>query len=120
MTDDQCELLCIDFDHAEELRKALPPARELIRAADQLRALGDVTRMRIARALHVGEELCVCDLAWIVGASQGLVSHHLRSLRLSELVESRRDGRLVMYRLSVVGDRLLAMTLSANIPVERP
>ncbi|GAA4870940.1 metalloregulator ArsR/SmtB family transcription factor [Saccharopolyspora cebuensis] len=112
MSDDRCELLCIDFDHAEGLRAALPEPGELAARAEGLRALGDPTRLRIAHALHAGDELCVCDLAWIVGASQGLVSHHLRSLRSAGLVDSRRDGKLVMYRLTRAARALLA-TISA-------
>ncbi|PXY22764.1 ArsR/SmtB family transcription factor [Prauserella muralis] len=108
MSDDRCELLCIDLDHAEGLRTALPAANALDRQATRMRALGDPTRLRIAHALHAGEELCVCDLAWIVGSSQGLVSHHLRQLRAAGLVASRRDGKLVMYRLEPSGRQLLA------------
>lgn len=108
MSDERCELLCIDFDHAEGLRTALPKDGVLAARAARLRALGDPTRLRIAHALHVGDELCVCDLAWIVGSSQGLVSHHLRQLRSAGLVGSRRDGKLVMYRLSPAGHQLLS------------
>lgn len=107
MTDDRCELLCIDFDHAEGLRVALPAGGVLGRLADRLRAIGDPTRLRVAHTLLVGDELCVCDLAWVVGASQGLVSHHLRQLRTNGLVSSRRDGKLVMYRLTDLGRQLL-------------
>ncbi|WP_024873816.1 ArsR/SmtB family transcription factor [Saccharomonospora piscinae] len=107
MSDDRCELLCIDFDHAERLRATLPQFDEVTRRAERLRALGDPTRLRIAQALHVGDELCVCDLAWIVGSSQGLVSHHLRQLRSADLVTSRRNGKLVMYRLNTEARRLL-------------
>lgn len=107
MSDDRCELLCIDLDHAESLRGALPAAGEIARRAERLRALGDPTRLRIAHALHVGGELCVCDLAWIVGSSQGLVSHHLRQLRAAGMVDSRRDGKLVMYRLNADAHQVL-------------
>ncbi|TNC29163.1 ArsR/SmtB family transcription factor [Amycolatopsis alkalitolerans] len=107
MSDDRCELLCLDLDRAEALRVALPQGDLVARRAERLRALGDPTRLRIAHALHVGDELCVCDLAWIVGSSQGLVSHHLRQLRSAGLVASRRDGKLVMYRLNAAGHRLL-------------
>jgi DNA-binding transcriptional ArsR family regulator len=113
MTDAGCDLLCIDFDHAESLRAALPLADEISIAAERLRGLGDQTRLRIANALHVGDELCVCDLAWIVGSSRGLVSHHLRQLRSAGLAESRRDGKLVMYRLTAVGHRLLEVILAS-------
>ena len=88
-----------------------PPAccRPLAAALDHrlFKALGDPTRLRVAHALLVGDELCVCDLAWVVGASQGLVSHHLRQLRTNGLVSSRRDGKLVMYRLTDLGRQLL-------------
>ncbi|HEV7974033.1 metalloregulator ArsR/SmtB family transcription factor [Amycolatopsis sp.] len=114
MSDDRCDLLCIDFDHAEALRAALPSAEEIVLRAERLRALGDQTRLRIAHALHVGDELCVCDLAWIVGSSQGLVSHHLRQLRSAGLVDSRRDGKLVMYRLNPTGHQLLAAAVGAT------
>ncbi|OZM70669.1 transcriptional regulator [Amycolatopsis antarctica] len=119
MSDDRCDLLCIDFDHAEALRAALPTAEEVALRAERMRALGDQTRLRIAHALHVGEVLCVCDLAWIVGSSQGLVSHHLRQLRSAGLVDSRRDGKLVMYRLNPTGHHLLdavAGTLAQEEP----
>ncbi len=51
----------------------------------------------------------MCDLAWIVGSSQGLVSHHLRQLRSVGLATSRRDGKLLMYRLTDSGRRALAL-----------
>lgn len=119
MSADRCELLCIDFDHAETLRTALPAAGPLERRAARLRALGDPTRLRVAHALLAGDELCVCDLAWIVGSSQGLVSHHLRQLRSAGLVDSRRDGKLVMYRLSPGGRQLLGMIIDEPAEVDR-
>jgi DNA-binding transcriptional ArsR family regulator len=108
VSEDRCDLLCIDFDHAERLRLALPAAGPLGGLADRLRALGDPTRLRVAHALLVGDELCVCDLAWVVGSSQGLVSHHLRQLRAAGLAENRRDGKLVMYQLTPTARGLLA------------
>jgi DNA-binding transcriptional ArsR family regulator len=119
MSDERCELLCIDFEHAETLRTALPESDALERRAARLRALGDPTRLRVAHALLLGEELCVCDLAWIVGSSQGLVSHHLRLLRSAGLVGSRRDGKLVMYRLSPDGRQLLVTIIGAPTEVDR-
>ncbi|KID31435.1 ArsR/SmtB family transcription factor [Prauserella rugosa] len=117
MGDERCELLCIDFDHAEALRAALPGPEVIARDAERLRALGDPTRLRVARALLAGDELCVCDLAWIVGSSQGLVSHHLRQLRSAGLVDSRRDGKLVMYRLSAHGRTALNVLVGEADPV---
>ncbi|OLM20063.1 regulatory protein, ArsR [Pseudonocardia sp. Ae707_Ps1] len=78
-------------------------------AAETARAVGDPNRLRIAAALLDGDELCVCDTAWVVGASQALVSHHLRQLRGAGVVTSRKDGRMVMYRLSERGRAVLSV-----------
>lgn len=100
MSTESCDLLCIDFDHAERLRAELPAPEASLELSARFKALGDPTRLSLAYALERGDELCVCDLAWIIGSSQGLVSHHLRQLRSAALVASRKDGKLVMYRLT--------------------
>src|SRR5262252_9658853 len=66
--------------------------------AETFRVLGDVTRVRILDALSRAE-LCVCDLAALLGLSESAVSHQLRVLRGMRLVRPRRDGRLVYYAL---------------------
>ena len=83
------------------------------RAAATARALADPTRLRIAAALDGGARLCVCDLAWVTGLAQNLVSHHLRVLRGADLATSRRDGRLVMYTLTDQGRAMLSVVLPA-------
>ncbi|HEV2819965.1 MAG TPA: metalloregulator ArsR/SmtB family transcription factor, partial [Solirubrobacteraceae bacterium] len=70
-------------------------------------ALGDPTRLTIALSLREGDELCVCDLAWVTERAQNLVSHHVRALRAAGLVRSRREGRMVMYALTPAGIALL-------------
>ena len=71
---DSCDLLCLDLPHAEQIRAALPELSSVERAAAAARALGDPTRLTLAAALHRagmtddGDELCVCDLAWVAGA----------------------------------------------------
>lgn len=105
---DTCDLLCLDLPHAESLRRALPDRQELETAAAGARALSDPTRLTIAIALWRGGELCVCDMAWLVGQAQNLVSHHLRQLKLAGLVSGRRQGRLVIYRLSERGRALVS------------
>ncbi|MCX6468292.1 MAG: metalloregulator ArsR/SmtB family transcription factor [Corynebacteriales bacterium] len=97
---DSCDLLCLDLPRAEEIRGSLPGLARVEPVAAAARALGDPTRMTIATALFTGGELCVCDVAWIVGQAQNLVSHHLRQLKNAELVTARRQGRLVMYSLT--------------------
>ena len=123
MATDVCDLLCLDLPQAERIRAALPAPQRLDPVAGTARALGDPTRLRIAAALLAGDgtddaELCVCDMAWVVGASQALVSHHLRQLRTAGVVTSRKEGRMVMYRLSVRGRALLPVLLGSETVVE--
>lgn len=106
--DERCDLLCLDAPRAEAIRLALPGEEVSRDAAERAKALSDPTRLMLAVALVEGGELCVCDLAWISGRTQALVSHHLRVLRSANLVGSRRDGKLVMYSLTEAGSSLLA------------
>jgi ArsR family transcriptional regulator, lead/cadmium/zinc/bismuth-responsive transcriptional repressor len=114
MAEDQCDVLCLDLEKAEALRsRRLSPALAE-RLAGQAKALADPTRLMLAAALEDGEELCVCDLAWVAERAENLVSHHLRELRSHGLVESRRAGKMVMYSLTYRGRELLASTLAAE------
>ncbi len=115
---DSCDLLCLDVPHADAVRAQLPGAQRSRAGAAAAKALGDPTRLRLASALALGGELCVCDLAWIAGLAQNLVSHHVRVLRAAGLADSRRDGKLVMYRLTDTGARLLA-ALTDTLPALR-
>ncbi|MFC4565181.1 ArsR/SmtB family transcription factor [Nocardiopsis mangrovi] len=117
MASDECELLCLDLPHAEDVRLRVVAEERARTAAERAKALADPTRLRIASALQAGDELCVCDLAWVCGASKNLVSHHVRQLRIAGLAASRRDGKLVMYRLTDTGTTLLA-TLIAPTAVQ--
>jgi DNA-binding transcriptional ArsR family regulator len=114
MGTERCDLLCLDLPRAEELRRArldLDRAQEL---AAQARAFADPTRLVLVDALARGGELCVCDLGWISGRSQNLVSHHLKTLRAVGLAGSRRNGKIVYYSLTAAGERLYEAT--ANTP----
>lgn len=113
---DQCDLLCLDLDVAEAVRaRALRRQDEIRDAAERVRGFSDPTRLSLAAALAEADELCVCDLAWISGRSQNLVSHHLRTLRVHGLVASRRDAKMVMYSLTAPGRRLLDAVLAAEV-----
>lgn len=105
---DTCDLLCLDLPKAERVRKNLPGAERLELWAAGAKALGDPTRLAVALALDAGETACVCDLAWIVGRDERLVSHHVRLLKASGLARSERDGKMVMYKLTERGRVLLA------------
>ncbi|MFJ9979434.1 ArsR/SmtB family transcription factor [Streptomyces cyaneofuscatus] len=111
---DACDLLCLDLPVAEEIRHRMPSLPELESAATAAKALADPTRLKVAAALAAGGELCVCDLAWVVGQAQNLVSHHLRHLRTAGLAASRRDGRLVMYTLTDRGRALASAVLTPS------
>ncbi|MDN5913632.1 MAG: metalloregulator ArsR/SmtB family transcription factor [Pseudonocardia sp.] len=115
--DDTCDLLCLDLPHAERIRAGLPEVRAVEPVAAAAQALGDPTRLTIAAALLAGGELCVCDVAWVVGQAQNLASHHLRRLRAAGLVESRRQGRLVMYGLTDRGRALVPAVLGPGLAV---
>jgi DNA-binding transcriptional ArsR family regulator len=107
MSDDRCDLLCLDLPRAEELRKTRLPSNLADVLAASAKALSDPTRLILAVALRDGGELCVCDLAWVLGRAENLVSHHARSLRQAGLARSRRDGKMVLYSLTADGVALL-------------
>ena len=119
MSQDRCDLICIDAPRAEAIRRRLLSEEATQDAAERAKALSDPTRLTLAEALREGEELCVCDLSWIAGRSQNLVSHHLRTLRSLGMVRSRRDGKLVMYSLTDEGRSLLSAVLGEASRVER-
>jgi len=107
MADERCDLLCLDLTQAEALRRQRLSTLQAERLAGRARGLGDPTRLMLATALAGAEELCVCDLSWISERAANLVSHHLRVLRAEGLVSSRRDGKLVIYRLTPDGRMLV-------------
>ena len=114
MSKDRCDLICIDAPRAETIRERLLGEGEALAAAERAKALSDPTRLTLAEALREGGELCVCDLSWIAGRSQNLVSHHLGALRSRGLVRSRRDGKMVMYSLTEAGASLLTAVVDGT------
>jgi len=115
MPADRCDLLCLDLPKAERIRSGLPAAGALEDAAMRMKALGDPTRLQVAIALREVDELCVCDLAWITGRAENLVSHHVRALRAAGLAGSRRDGKMVLYALTDQGRALLASAVAGAV-----
>jgi ArsR family transcriptional regulator, lead/cadmium/zinc/bismuth-responsive transcriptional repressor len=112
---DTCDLLCLDLPKAERVRKGLPGTAELELRAAGAKALGDPTRLAVALALDAGKSACVCDLAWVVGRDERLVSHHVRLLKNAGLARSERDGKMVMYELTERGRTLLAAVAAQGI-----
>ena len=92
------ELHIVDPKAVEAARAKLCSEDELTLIADTFQILANPTRLQIVRSL-ARRELCVGDLAEVVGASPSAVSHHLRQLRQMRLVRHRRDGKLTYYTL---------------------
>lgn len=95
---DRCGELHSDPARVARLRRALIAEGPVADLADTFKALGDPTRVRLLDALSKAE-LCVCDLAGLLGLTESAVSHQLRLLRGMRLVRARRDGRMVFYAL---------------------
>src|SRR3954465_9863267 len=104
---DSCDLLCLDLPKAERVRKSLPDVADLEQWAPAAKAVSDPTRLAVAIALREGESACVCDLAWITGRDEKLISHHARALKAAGLAISERRGKMVMYELTPAGRGLL-------------
>jgi DNA-binding transcriptional ArsR family regulator len=115
MSDDCCDLLCLDLPTAERIRRRRLSAQIAETASGRARALSDPTRLTLAAALLDTEELCVCDLSWIVERAQNLVSHHVRVLRAEGVVRSRRNGKMVMYSLTDAGRELVTTVLAGSV-----
>lgn len=96
---DLCEVNCIHEDNVKEVRRQMI-AEDLTRSlAEFFKTMGDPTRVKLLYAL-TKKELCVCDLAAVIGASESAVSHQLRLLRTQKLVKFRREGKVLYYSLA--------------------
>jgi ArsR family transcriptional regulator, lead/cadmium/zinc/bismuth-responsive transcriptional repressor len=95
---DTCDVIHIHPAQLTALRGKLVEQDEAGELAETFRTLGDPTRVRMLDAL-AHSELCVCDLATLIGLSESAVSHQLRLLRNLRLVKARREGRMVFYSL---------------------
>jgi ArsR family transcriptional regulator, lead/cadmium/zinc/bismuth-responsive transcriptional repressor len=96
---DVCQVTCVDQERVDRVKAALNP--EATRdVAKIFKALSDETRMKIAYSLFLEEELCVCDVGHIAGASTATASHHLRLLKKMGLAKYRKEGKLVFYSLT--------------------
>jgi len=94
--------LCDTVETHENLlgiaRKVMPEENLLYDLADLFKLFGDSTRIKILYALY-SSEMCVCDLADLLGMNQSAVSHQLKTLKQAKLVKFRREGKSVFYSL---------------------
>src|SRR2546425_6950842 len=95
---DSCDVFHLDPAKVAGLKTRLLGERAVIALAETFKVLGDMTRVRILDALS-RSELCVCDIARLLGLTESAVSHQLRLLRGMRLVRARRAGRMVFYSL---------------------
>jgi ArsR family transcriptional regulator len=94
-----CSFLCVHEDVVTQVRQHLPEEESLLHLADLFQVFGDGTRVRILFVL-LEAEVCVCDLATLLGMTQSAVSHQLRILKQAQLIKARRDGKIVYYSLA--------------------
>ena len=104
---DDCAVRAVDPDRVRAAQARQIDADEASQLTELFRLLGDPTRVRMLYALLEVGELCVCDLAAVVGVPETSVSHALRLLRTAGVVRSRRDGRMIYYTLEDAHVRLL-------------
>ncbi|MFC7784913.1 MULTISPECIES: metalloregulator ArsR/SmtB family transcription factor [unclassified Rossellomorea] len=95
---DVCEVACVEDEKVNRL-KSMMLTQNTSKVAEIFKALSDQTRMKIAYALTIEDELCVCDVANIAGSSTATASHHLRLLKKQGLAKFRKKGKLVYYSL---------------------
>lgn len=96
---DQCACFNVHEEAVKRVRSDMPPDEKLYDLAELFKLFGDSTRIKILYALFE-EELCVCDIAQILGATQTAVSHQLRLLKINKLVKARKEGKNVFYSLA--------------------
>ena len=102
--EDRYNVECCDFIHAhedivEKVRQVMPGEDTLYDLTELFRIFGDSTRVRILYVLFESE-MCVCDIAALLGMTQSAISHQLRALKSARLVKSRREGKTVFYSLA--------------------
>jgi len=97
-TKHMCEVESVDTEKVNHAKEFID-ADAISNVAAIFKALGDINRSRIVRALSIEDELCVCDLANIMEVSTASASHHLRSLSRQGITKSRKMGKMVYYSL---------------------
>lgn len=94
-----CDILYVDEKKVKAVARQLTANDNFIQLSEIFKLLGDQTRLKIIFALK-SEELCVCDLASLMGVSRSAISHQLRPLKNLRLVKFRREGKIIYYSLA--------------------
>lgn len=111
MTQELCERRIIHEDRLEKARKLMDKFSDVEAMSDLFKAIGDPGRLKILLALDA-QEMCVCDLAALLGVSESAASHQIRILRTMNLVKNRREGQVLYYRL--VDDHVMQLARVAR------
>ncbi|RKD30049.1 ArsR/SmtB family transcription factor [Thermohalobacter berrensis] len=98
MGKDTCDCSIIHNDIVEKVKKKMPEEEKLYELAEFFKVFGDTTRIKIICALFESE-MCVCDIAALLGMKQSAISHQLRILKQARLVKYRKEGKVVYYSL---------------------
>ncbi len=96
---ERCEYMHVHEEIVNQVNENMPDEEILYDLAELFKIFGDSTRIRILYALFESE-MCVCDIAQLLGMTQSAISHQLRSLKQSKLVKYRREGKTVFYSLA--------------------
>jgi len=94
-----CDEHVVHTDLVQKYAAKAPDENELIDLAELFKVFGDSTRIRILYVLFE-QEVCVCDIAEILGMTQSAISHQLKLLKINRLIKSRRDGKQILYSLA--------------------
>ncbi len=95
---DCCEINAIHEDIVDSVRQKMPKEENLYNLAELFKVFGDTTRIKIIWALFESE-MCVCDIAALLGMNSSAISHQLRVLKQARLVKYRKEGKMVFYSL---------------------
>lgn len=98
-TETNCDCDVIHQDIVDYVRKDMPQRTQFDGLAGLYKMFADSTRVSILWALNT-KEMCVCDLAVLLGMTKSAISHQLKSLRMSSLVKFKKQGKVVYYSLS--------------------
>jgi len=96
---ERCDEFCTHGEIIQAVRPDMPQEEKLYDLAELFKIFGDSTRIRILYVLFEAE-MCVCDIAEVLGMTQSAISHQLRLLKQAKLVRNRREGKTVYYALA--------------------
>ena len=96
---ERCEFMHVHEDIVNQVNESMPDEEILYDLAELFKIFGDSTRIKILYVLFESE-MCVCDIAQLLGMTQSAISHQLRALKQSKLVKYRREGKTVFYSLA--------------------